>query len=217
MNILKTFAKTTLIVTVALFYSCSTSRPGTAMQHKIAAKTYVIAGASSGLGRGVAEDLGRYHANVVLAARRTELLEEIAGIIRKNGGQAQVVTTDVSKPQDVENLARQAIKAYGKIDVWINMAGVGAIGEVWKIPTEDQARVIDINVKGVIYGSREAVSIFRNQGYGVLVNVGSIDSEVPNPYQAAYSASKAAVRTYKRSWENKKQCQAKRIERYSGF
>ncbi|RZJ31034.1 MAG: SDR family NAD(P)-dependent oxidoreductase [Flavobacterium sp.] len=183
-------------VVSTLLCSCATSRPGTALQHKIEGKTYLIAGASSGLGRGVAEDLGRYKANVVLAARRTELLEEIAAIIHKNGGKAQVVTTDVSNPDEVANLARQALLAYGKIDVWINMAGVGAIGRTWEIPDADQVRLIDVNLKGVMYGSFEAIDIFRKQGSGVLVNLGSVDSEVPHAYQSAYSASKAAVRSF---------------------
>jgi short-subunit dehydrogenase len=190
------FTKIVALTVITLLCSCGTSNPGTAMQQKISGSTYVIAGASSGLGRGVAEELGRYHANVVLAARRTDILNEIAAIIKSNGGNAHVVTTDVSQLKDVENLAAEAIKTYGKVDVWINMAGVGAVGQAWKIPAEDQARVIDVNIKGVIYGSREAVDIFRKQGKGVLVNIGSIDSEVPNAYQAAYSSSKAAVRSY---------------------
>jgi short-subunit dehydrogenase len=190
------FIKILSLFAILCFYSCATSKPGAVLQHKIEGRTYVIVGASSGIGRGVAEDLGRYKANVVLAARRTELLEEVAARIRKSGGSAKVATTDISEPEEVAKLAQQAVQDYGKIDVWINMAGVGATGQVWKIPAEDQARLIDINLKGFIYGSREAVMIFQRQGYGVLVNIASIDSEVPNAYEAAYSASKAAVRTY---------------------
>lgn len=168
-------------------------------QRKTAARTFVIIGASSGFGRGVAIKLRHYGANVVLAARRTELLEEVAKEVRNAGGKALVVTTDITKPEDVQHLAEATLKEFGNIDVWINDAGVGAIGRFWDIPLEDQSRVIDVTLKGVVYGSYIAMQQFRKQGYGVLVNIGSIDSEVPLAYQGSYSASKAGVRSLGRS------------------
>lgn len=111
---------------------CTTWKLGTAGQKKIAGKTYVIVGASSGMGRGVAQELGKYKANVVLAARRTDLLGEVADTIRRYGGNAIVVTTDISKPGEVERVCEAAVKEYSKIDVWINMAGVAAIGRFGK-------------------------------------------------------------------------------------
>ncbi|MFD2066302.1 SDR family NAD(P)-dependent oxidoreductase [Pontibacter silvestris] len=132
---------------------CATWDLGKSGQRKIARKTVVIVGASSGFGRGVAEKMGAYGANVVIAARRTELLEEVASNIRAAGGTALVVTTDNSKPEDVQRLTDAAVQQYGTIDVWINMAGVGGIGRFWEIPVEDQARIVDINLKGFIYGS----------------------------------------------------------------
>jgi short-subunit dehydrogenase len=180
---------------VFLASSCSSWKLGASGQRKIAGKTYVIVGASSGFGRGVAQELGRCKANVVLAARRTDLLEEIADTIRASGGTALVVTTDISKPEDVQRLATAAINQYKTIDVWINMAGVGAIGRFWEIPTEDQARVIDVNLKGFIYGSHVAIQQFIKQNRGVLINMGSVDSETPHAYQAIYSSSKAAIRS----------------------
>lgn len=159
----------------------------------VAGRTYVLAGASSGFGRGVAVKLGGYKANVVLAARRGDLLEEVAAEVRAAGGQPLVVVTDVSDPAQVERLAQAAVSRFGRIDAWMNIAGIGAIGRFWDIPVADHARLIDINVNGVIYGSHAALRQFRSQGSGVLVNVGSIDSEVPLAYQASYSASKAAV------------------------
>src|SRR5690606_7192253 len=156
-------------------------------------KTVVILGASSGFGRGVAEQLGAYNANLILAARRTELLEEVAKNVRVSGGKALVVTTDITNPQDVQRLAEAAIQEYGKIDVWINMAGVGGIGPFWDIPLEDQAKIVDINLKGFIYGSYVAVRQFRDQGYGRLINMGSIESVNPLAYHASYAATKAGV------------------------
>ena len=182
----------TLIIAY-LLAGCSTSKLSSAGQRKTAGKTFVIVGASSGFGRGVAEQLGAYRANVVLAARRTDLLEEIATKVRAAGGTALVVTTDISKAADVQRLAETALKQYGDIDVWINMAGVGAIGRFWDIPLEDQATIVDINLKGFIYGSYTAIHQFRTQGYGTLINMGSIESENPLAYHASYAATKGGV------------------------
>ncbi len=172
---------------------CATWELGSSGQRKVAGKTFVIVGASSGFGRGVAEQLGAYKANVVLAARRGELLEEIATKIRAAGGTALVVPMDISKPEDVQRLAEAAVQQYGKIDVWVNMAGVGAIGRFWEIPIADQARIVDINLKGFIYGSHAAIRQFQTQGYGTLINLGSIESENPLAYHASYAATKGGV------------------------
>lgn len=174
---------------------CTTWKVGTSGQKKISGKTYVIIGASSGMGRGVAEQLGKYKANVVLAARRTDLLEEIAAIIRKSGGNAVVVTTDISKQEDLKKVREEALKQFSKIDVWINMAGVTVMGRFWEVPMEDQMRVIDVNLKGFFFGSRTAVEQFIIQREGVLINVASAMSEIPLAYQTSYSATKAGIRS----------------------
>ncbi len=172
---------------------CATWELGSSGQRKIEGKTIVIAGASSGFGRGVAEQVGAYGAKVVLAARRAELLEEVAANVRAAGGTALVVPMDISKPEDVQRLAERAVQEFGDIDVWINMAGVGGIGRFWDIPLEDQARIVDINLKGFIYGSHAAITIFREQGYGRLINMGSIESENPLAYHATYAATKGGI------------------------
>lgn len=182
-----------LLTVFVLLSSCMTSKLGSSGQKQIAGKTYVIVGASSGFGRGVAEQLGKYKVNVVIAARRTDLLQEIAGNIRAAGGTAVTVTMDISKPEDVERLLDTAVKLYGNIDVWINMAGVGAIGRFWDIPVQDQARIVDINLKGFIYGSHAAIRQFTKQGYGTLINMGSVESESPLAYHASYAATKAGI------------------------
>jgi short-subunit dehydrogenase len=177
---------------------CATTlRPGD--QEKIAGSTYVVTGASSGLGRGVALELGAHGANVVLAARRTELLEEVAEKIRGAGGSPLVVTTDVSDPEAVQQLARSALQRFGRIDVWINNAGVTALGRFWDIPVADHARLTDVNLKGVIYGSHAALQHFLSQGHGTLINIGSVQSRLPLANQASYAASKAAVLSLSRS------------------
>jgi short-subunit dehydrogenase len=160
---------------------------------QLGGRTYVVTGASSGFGRGVAELLGRQHANVVLAARRTELLEEVAAQIRSSGGQALVATTDVADPAQVERLAQTSLARFGRIDVWINDASVGAFGRFEEIPIADHARIVDVNLKGVIYGSHAAMRQFKVQGYGTLVNLGSVESQVPLAYHSSYAATKAAT------------------------
>lgn len=184
-----------LLVYAALqLAGCATSTTLRAEDERdIAGKTFVITGASSGFGRGVAARLASLHANVVLAARRTDLLQEVANEASAAGGTPLVVTTDVSKPEDIQKLADSTVARFGRIDVWINNAGVGAIGPFEKIPVRDHARIIDVNLKGVIYGSHAAMRQFRSQGYGTLVNIGSVESEVPLAYQASYAASKAGV------------------------
>ncbi|WP_460676811.1 SDR family NAD(P)-dependent oxidoreductase [Hymenobacter coalescens] len=179
-----------------LLGACATSWPGPAVQQKVQGKTYVIVGASSGFGRGMAEQLGAMKANVVLAARRTDVLEEVAGKVRAAGGQALVVTTDISQPEQVQALADAALRQFGRVDVWVNDAGVGGIGRFWDIPLADYSRMVDVNYKGVIYGSQVAVRIFQQQGNGTLINLGSVESHVPLAYHAVYAGTKAAVRNF---------------------
>lgn len=157
---------------------------------RIAGRTYVITGASSGFGRGAAVRAGSLGANVVLAARRAELLEEVANQIRAAGGEALAVPTDVADAAAVERLAQAAEARFGRIDVWVNNAGVAAIGAFDRVPVADHARIIDVNLKGAIHGAHAAMRRFVAQGHGVLVNVGSVESIVPLPYQSSYAASK---------------------------
>lgn len=179
----------------AFLTACATAKLSKSGQRKIKGKTFVVTGASSGFGRGVAVMLGKYQCNVVLAARRKEVLEEVAAEVRAAGGKALVVVTDVSKPEEVQQLAEAAVKEFGDVDVWINNAGVGTIGRFSEIPLEEHARVIDVNLKGVFYGSYAAMRLFRAQNYGTLINTGSVESEVPMAYQASYAASKAGVQS----------------------
>ncbi|QTI79367.1 SDR family NAD(P)-dependent oxidoreductase [Roseomonas marmotae] len=162
-------------------------------QRKVAGRVFVVTGASSGFGRGVALKLGGYGGHVVLAARRAAVLEEVAAQVRAAGGQALVVPTDVASPEEMQRLAEAAVARFGRIDAWINNAGVSAIGPFEDVPLEDHARIVDVNLKGVIHGSHVALRQFRRQGHGVLVNLGSVESQVPLPYHASYAATKHAI------------------------
>jgi short-subunit dehydrogenase len=156
----------------------------------------VICGASSGFGRGAALALAAEGARVVLFARRAEALTALAADI---GDAALAVPGDIANPDDVTALVAATIERFGRIDVWINNVGIGALGLFWEIPVADQARVIDVNLKGLVQGAHAAIRRFVAQGHGVLVNVGSIDSEVPIAYQTTYAATKAAVLSISRS------------------
>jgi short-subunit dehydrogenase len=188
-----------LLATLPLGGCATSTHLGATELSRVAGRTYVVVGASSGFGQGAAIRLGELHANVVLAARRTELLEEVASKVRASGGQALVVTTDISEPAQVEALADAAVARFGRIDVWMNIAGVGSNGRFWDVPVADSARIVDVNLKGVIYGSHVALRRFVAQRHGTLVNMGSVESEVPLAYHATYAATKAGVLSLGRS------------------
>lgn len=159
----------------------------------------VVVGASSGFGRGAAMELSAEGASVVVAARRKHMLDQMVAEIESAGGSALAVEADVSDPRQVSAIAEAAIARFGRIDVWINNVGVGAIGYFWDIPIEDHSRLIDVNLKGLIYGAHVALRQFAQQGYGTLINTGSIDSEVPLALQNTYAATKAGVLSLSRS------------------
>jgi len=156
-------------------------------------KVIVITGASSGFGRGAALQFAQEGASLVLAARRDEVLDDLVQQCEAKGARAWAVPTDVSQQADVENLARQAISQFGRIDVWINNAGVGALGNFWDIPLADHAHVIETNLIGTIYGSYCALKQFRQQQSGILINTASGLGKFPAPYYASYTASKYGV------------------------
>lgn len=159
----------------------------------------VIAGASSGFGRGAAQALAAQGAKVVIAARRKSMLDDLVTEIETAGGTALAVEADVSEPAHIARLLEGALARFGRIDVWVNNVGVGAIGYFWDIPIEDHARLVDVNLKGLIYGAHAALRQFRAQGYGTLINTGSIDSETPLALQNTYAATKAAVLSLSRT------------------
>ncbi len=159
----------------------------------IAGRTFVVTGASSGIGQGAALKLAAYGGNVVLAARRAGTLEAVARQARAYGVQVLPVPTDVSRPEQVQRLADAAIARFGRIDAWINDAAVAAIGRFDDVPLQDHARVIDVNLKGYVYGSYAALRQFRRQGFGTLVNVSSVEAHVPLAYQSSYAATKAGI------------------------
>jgi short-subunit dehydrogenase len=157
-------------------------------------RVIVITGASSGFGRGAALRFAQAGDNVVVAARRKSLLREVAEQCKQAGVKSLAVEADVSNAADVQDLASQAIGKFGRIDVWVNNAGVGTVARFDEAPLEEHEQVIRTNLLGTIYGSYEALNQFRKQGYGVLINLSSFAGKVAPPYLSSYAASKFGVR-----------------------
>jgi short-subunit dehydrogenase len=164
------------------------------MAKKVSGRVAIITGASSGIGRATALELSKSGMNLVLAARRSNLLEDVAKECRKAGAHAIAVPTEISDPAAVEMLAAKAIREFGDFDIWINNAGVTTIGRFQDVPQEEDRRVIEVNVLGYLYGAKQAIRHFIRRGKGTLINVSSIVGKLSEPYSSAYTASKHAVR-----------------------
>jgi NAD(P)-dependent dehydrogenase (short-subunit alcohol dehydrogenase family) len=167
-----------------------------AMPHALANQVVVITGASSGIGRATALELGRRGARVVLAARGEPALRETAHEVRRAGGDAQAVVTDVADWGQVEDLARAAVGHYGRIDTWVNNAAVIEYASVEQTTSEEAEQILRVNLLGVIHGSKAALAVMHRQGGGTVINVGSIESWFGVPYHAVYSASKHGVKGF---------------------
>ena len=155
----------------------------------------VLTGASSGIGFATADLAASKGAKLVLVARSEEVLREMADEIVGSGGEAIYVVADVGHRSDVERVARVAIERFGRIDTWVNDAGVSIYGRLQEATDEDNRRLFDTNFWGVVYGSLIAVEKMRESG-GALINVGSEVSEAVVPLQGMYSASKHAVKGF---------------------
>jgi NAD(P)-dependent dehydrogenase (short-subunit alcohol dehydrogenase family) len=157
-------------------------------------KVIVVTGATSGFGRGAAIKFAKAGAAVVIAARRYHLLSEVeTALLGASGHRGRAVHTDVSKPEDVEALYRATIAEFGRLDVWVNNAGVGALGPFVQVPLSDHEQVVRTNLLGTMYGSWCALRHFEAAGHGILINIASILGEVPSPYYHSYVAAKHGV------------------------
>ena len=162
----------------------------------------VLTGASSGIGLVTARLLAERGAKLVLVARNADALDELVREIEAGGGEAISVPTDVGDREAVTTLCEQAVAHFGRIDTWINNAGVAIYGAATDVPWEDQRRLFDTNYWGVVAGSLEAVGQFARQRkagattVGKLINLGSVLSDRAMIFQGPYSASKAAVKGF---------------------
>jgi NADP-dependent 3-hydroxy acid dehydrogenase YdfG len=159
----------------------------------IEGKVVVITGASSGLGEATARHLSAEGAKVVLGARRADRIQKIAGELASNGGQAIAFTTDVTQVDQVKRLVDGAVKAFGRVDVMLNNAGLMPHSPLERLKIDDWNRTIDVNIKGVLYGIAAALPYFKEQKSGHFINVSSVAGHEIRPGGAVYSATKTAV------------------------
>lgn len=164
------------------------------MIRKLSGTTAVITGATSGIGRETAIEFARAGANVVIAGRREQRLQQLVSEIESTGGHALGVVTDVAEQAQVDHLIESAVERFGRIDILVNNAGVAFAGRFDQMTLEDFRRVMDVNFWGAVYASKAAVTrMLEQRGGGVIINVSSIFGKRGVPFQTAYCASKFAL------------------------
>ncbi|WP_296951854.1 SDR family oxidoreductase [uncultured Massilia sp.] len=163
---------------------------------KLDEQVVVITGATSGIGLTTARMAAEGGAKLVLAARSADALDQLASELRRTGTQVATVAADVGKPDDVERIGQAAMQRFGRIDTWINNAGVSIFGRNEDIPVEDMQRLFQTNYWGVVHGSLEAVRHMKTRGGGAIINLGSELSDHSIPLQGIYAASKHAVKAF---------------------
>jgi NADP-dependent 3-hydroxy acid dehydrogenase YdfG len=164
------------------------------MSNNIAGKVVVITGASSGMGEAAARHLAAQGASVVLGARRIERLEAMVGEITAAGGQALAVATDVTDRAQVQRLVDAAVETYGRIDVLVNNAGIMPLSPLERLKVDEWDRMIDVNLKGVLYGVAAALPHMTAQKSGHIINLSSVAGHKVFGGSAVYSATKFGVR-----------------------
>ncbi|MFT8990262.1 MAG: SDR family oxidoreductase [Gluconobacter albidus] len=164
------------------------------MNKAIASKIVVITGASSGLGAQAALHLAEQGATVVLGARREDRIRALAEEITAKGGTALAVETDVTDRASVQNLVDTAVRTYGRIDVLLNNAGVMPLSPLENLRVDEWDLMIDVNIKGVLYGIAAALPHMKAKKNGHIINVSSVAGHRVLENSAVYSATKFAVR-----------------------
>jgi NADP-dependent 3-hydroxy acid dehydrogenase YdfG len=164
------------------------------MNKNISGKVIVITGASSGLGEAAAKLLAREGAVLVLGARRADRLQALVADITQHGGKALALATDVTQRSQVSKLVDTAVEQQGRIDVLINNAGLMPQSLLERLHVEEWDRMIDVNIKGVLYGIAAALPHMKRQKSGQIINVSSVAGHKVGPGGAVYSATKHAVR-----------------------
>ena len=159
----------------------------------IEGRVIAITGASSGIGKAAALELGRLGAKLILGARHEEALVQVAEQIRLAGGEAEYRLIDVSKREDLLQLVHLAEESFGRLDVLFSNAGAMPIGPFDELAVDDWEKMVDVNIKGVLYGIAAALPVFRQQGSGHFIHTASTAARKTVPNQVVYSATKAAV------------------------
>lgn len=157
-------------------------------------KVVIVTGASSGIGEAAAHLLAKNGARLVLAARREDRLESLKSEIEKNGGEAIYKVTDVTSRDQVKSLADAALEKFGKIDALVNNAGLMPLSFMDKLKVDEWDRMVDVNIKGVLYGIAAVLPHMKEQKSGHIVNVSSVAGHEVMKGGAVYSGTKFAVR-----------------------
>jgi NADP-dependent 3-hydroxy acid dehydrogenase YdfG len=157
-------------------------------------KIVLITGASSGIGAGIARELAQAGATLVLGARRTDRLETLAGELRAAGATVMTKQLDVTDRQDVTAFADAAREGFGRVDVIVNNAGVMPLSLMSSLKVDEWGRMIDVNIKGVLYGIAAVLPEMTARGSGHIINIASIGALTVSPTAAVYCATKFAVR-----------------------
>jgi short-subunit dehydrogenase len=160
---------------------------------RLAGRTVLITGASSGIGRETAREFARQRAHVVLASRRRDKLEALAAELVDYPGRRLVAPTDVSDRLSVEALVRRTVEEFDTLDVLVNNAGAGLFAPVAEGSLENMHRLFNVNFWGAVHCIQAAVPYMRRQGRGHIVNVASVAGKVAAPYMGIYSATKFAL------------------------
>jgi NADP-dependent 3-hydroxy acid dehydrogenase YdfG len=163
------------------------------MDNNIKGKVVVITGASSGLGEATARHLSAQGAIVVLGARRIDRLNSLVDELKACGGTALAIAMDVTQCDQVKKLVDAAVQTYGRIDVMINNAGLMPSSPLERLKIEDWDRMIDVNIKGVLYGIAAALPYMKQQKAGHIINVSSVAGHKVRAGGAVYAATKHAV------------------------
>jgi short-subunit dehydrogenase len=169
------------------------------MSLKLQEQVLVVTGASTGIGRETAIELGNQGASVVLAARNQQALDEAAREVERLGGTAHVVVTDVADWPQVERLAQEAVDRFGRIDTWVNNAAVSEYATVEQMSVEEIQRVIQVILMGQIHGMKAALPPMIGQGQGTIINVASALAKRSVPLQSAYCAAKHGIKGFSES------------------
>lgn len=163
-------------------------------QQTLLRKTVVITGSSSGVGRAAAEAFALEGCNIVIVARGQKGIDEVVELCKEMGVEVLGISADTSVAADIERVAEETLSRFGRIDIWVNNAGVMASGKFEEIPMDIHEQVIKTNLFGYMHGAYNAIKIFKKQNEGILINNVSIGGYMPAPYSSVYSATKYGIK-----------------------